>query len=68
MYAIQAQIEIHDAPWTRSRQIPTFYLDENIQGILDEDGAVRIALEILDPTGNLQESPYHVFNITACRI
>lgn len=68
MYAIQAQIEIKEAPWTRSHQVPTFYLDENVQGILNEDGAVKIALEVLDPTGNLRDSPYHTFHITAGKV
>ncbi len=30
-----------------SDQVPTFYLDENVQGITDEDHAVYIARNIL---------------------
>ena len=48
MYAITANYE-HTTPdgYTGSRQIPTFYLDEHVQGIVDEAHAVNIARDIL---------------------
>jgi hypothetical protein len=54
MYAITAQVETYDTDanaitWRGSRQLPTFYLDENVQGIRDERHATRIARQILDP-------------------
>lgn len=35
--------------FSQTRQIPTFFLDENVQGILTPEGALKIALEIIDP-------------------
>lgn len=54
MYAITAQIQTYEQDgnaraWSGSRQIPTFYLDENVQGITDTGHAVRIARQIIDP-------------------
>jgi hypothetical protein len=54
MYAITAQVLTYDTDanaitWRGSRQIPTFYLDETVQGITDERHATRIAREIIDP-------------------
>lgn len=45
MYAITATIinGIH------SREVPTFYLDENVQGIRNEQEARKVALKIIDP-------------------
>lgn len=47
-YAITAQYE-HTTPdgYTGSRQIPTFYLDDRVQGIMSEQHAVSIARDIL---------------------
>ena len=33
--------------WTRTNQIPTFYLDSNMQGIVDAEHAEKIARRIL---------------------
>lgn len=68
MYAVTAVVETKSAPWTSTRQIPTFFLDENVQGIRTEKGAKKIALDVLDPTGNLRDSPYHTFHISAVRV
>lgn len=68
MFSIHATIEVKDAPWTKTRQVPTFYLDETVQGITGKDHAEELALEVLDPTGNLRESPYHRFSIAAVRV
>lgn len=67
MYAIQAQIEYQTRDkrgrvWTGTRQIPTFYLDENVQGFLSEAGAIDVARLILG-TG-----PNEVPHIVAVKI
>jgi len=36
-----------DLSWMRTSQIPTFYLDSNMQGIVDSDHAEKIARRIL---------------------
>jgi hypothetical protein len=55
MYAVQARIVREQDGWTSTTHLPTFYLDERVQGILDEDHAARIARSILDP---FDERPY----------
>ncbi len=48
MYAIMAtREETRDDGWTATRQIPTFYLDSNAQGIVDAPHAERIARGLL---------------------
>lgn len=48
MYAIHAAVETTGPDgFTGTRQVPTFYLHPSVQGILSEDQAVRIALDIL---------------------
>lgn len=52
LYAISAAItETRDDNWTSSRQVPTFFLDGDVQGITSEDHAERIAKTIVDPFG-----------------
>ena len=46
MYQIQAQIVTETPHGTLSRQVPTFYLAPNVQGIVSEDHAARIARDI----------------------
>lgn len=49
MYAITAQIEHTTADgWTGSTGVPTFYLDERVQGILNSEDAINVAREILN--------------------
>lgn len=48
MYAIQATISFRTANgWDVSRQVPTFYLHKNVQGIVSEDHARRIAEDVI---------------------
>jgi hypothetical protein len=51
MWAVTAQRE-RKVPgaigWQCSEQIPTFYLNSDVQGITDEAGALRLAAEILE--------------------
>lgn len=48
MYAITATVETRGkGDYSGSRQVPTFYLDERVQGITNEASAERIARDIL---------------------
>jgi len=47
MYAIHATVEHKQGGWTAIRQVPTFYLNENVQGILTEHQARIVAEDIL---------------------
>ena len=59
MYAIQVQLETATRdetwpePWTASVQVPTFYLNGNVQGIVSEEHAERIARGMFADTANL---------------
>ena len=47
-YSVTATITTKEADgWTTIRQVPTFFLDANVQGILNERDAERIASRIL---------------------
>lgn len=50
MYAVMAIIgrKIPDGSWPL-RQVPTFYLDESVQGIVSAEHAEQIAREVIDP-------------------
>jgi len=48
-YAIQSSVSIVVDGWTRTRQNPTFYLDKNVQGIVNEKHAEAIAFDIINP-------------------
>lgn len=52
MYAIHASITRHIDGFERTSQVPTFYLDENVQGITDRAHAERIATSIIRATGD----------------
>lgn len=52
LWQITAQIEVDaENGWTGSRQVPTFLLDPDVQGITGREHAVRIAEEILSTAG-----------------
>jgi hypothetical protein len=52
MYMVEANIVVrHENGWTSRKQIPTFFLDENVQGIVDVAHAVEIVEDILNPMG-----------------
>jgi len=42
------------AHWNGTRHLPIFYLDENIQGIVSEEHAKRVALDVIDPMHTLR--------------
>lgn len=62
MYAIQVQLESKSGEWTTSRQLPTFYLNENVQGIMSEQAAIEIAKAIV-PSG-----PGFVVHVSAVKV
>jgi len=78
MYRIQANItvsrtsSITGETHSFMRQIPTFFLDENILGIVDENHAEMIARDILDyPTIGLSKvngSPDVSIDVVAIKI
>lgn len=67
-YAISAQYEHTTSDgYSGSRQIPTFYLHENVQGIVSEDHAVKVAREIL--TACVREMPVNdTLHISAVKL
>jgi hypothetical protein len=55
MYAVSGTITRTDGRWVKTWQIPTFYLHENVQGIVSEDHAVRVARNVVDVFGIFPE-------------
>lgn len=51
MYAIHATVVRDDGGYTFAAQCPTFFLDENVQGITGEDHATRIARRMFTDMG-----------------
>jgi len=50
LYSITANVnKVNEEGWNVNRQIPTFYLDSDVQGITDAGHACGIARSILDP-------------------
>lgn len=64
MYGVTATVETRDGEYTGMRQIPTFFLDEDVQGIVSEEGAVKVALNILSAIGTNGAT----FHITAVKL
>jgi hypothetical protein len=52
LWAVGAVISLKTAGGTTVIQIPTFYLNPNVQGITGERGAKRVATEIINPTND----------------
>jgi len=48
-----------------SRQVPTFYLSEHVQGVSSERHAVEVAKQIIDPLGIMQSA---AINVTAIKM
>ena len=68
MYAVTATYSHRTADgWNGVRQIPTFYLEANVQGIVDVAHAERIARDIL--TAAVREVPANdAVHITAIAV
>jgi len=62
MWAIYAVVGRWQEDGFHNRSVPTFYLDENVQGIVSEEHAIEIATEVVNPFGDLE------CNITAVRV
>jgi hypothetical protein len=65
MYAITATVEtiefgLGELAWHGTRQVPTFYLDEDVQGIVSAGHATRIAADVIDPLGAIPRERIHV--------
>lgn len=61
MYKVVAQVEfkVSEAPQSRIfTSIPTFFLNENQLGIVNDQHAIRIAEEILNPSGSKDVIPH----------
>lgn len=52
MYAVSATVNRHDKDGVVTIQVPTFYLDANVQGIVNKEHAKIIAGEIINPAKN----------------
>ena len=60
MYQLTVTVETTSADgWTGARQLPTFYLDSDVQGIVSADHAERIARRMLTDV-----NPDATFHIT----
>lgn len=59
-YVVTAQVVREKGGWTSSHGVPTFFLDEDIQNIVSEDHAEKIAKSIIDP--------YDQYEVHACAI
>lgn len=55
IYAITACVERETDGGKSMRQIPTFYLHPNVQGIVSEQHACEIAYSIIDPFGDIAQ-------------
>ena len=49
LWRIEGNVVHEHGGWTGSTGVPTFYLDPDIQGIVNGDHACRIARKIIDP-------------------
>lgn len=49
-YAVTATVERKQTDrWSRTVQVPTFYLHSDVQGIRSEEDAIRVAKSVLNP-------------------
>lgn len=67
MYAVQAtKIEKNNGNTTGLWTLPMFYLNENVQGIVNDDHAIEIALQIL--RSGCGENSNIYFDLTVLKI
>lgn len=50
LYCVQANVTWSKDGWNTYIQVPTFYLDSQVQGIVSVDHAEKIARDIINPT------------------
>jgi hypothetical protein len=60
MWTIQGTATYETSTGSITRQIPTFFLDESVQGIVDKNHAIRIAKGMLNPFA-LPDITLHVY-------
>ncbi len=70
MYSITAQFNgKRENGYSFSRQVPTFFLDESVQGIIDENHAWNIALDILDPIDSFRAAhPLNIIDVVVVKL
>jgi hypothetical protein len=59
-YVVHVQVEHTDGTWTGSRSLPSFHLDTNILGIVDEAHAARIARDVVSGHGLFDHVTFHL--------
>ena len=52
LYAVSVVVTTHKDGWSSPISMPTFYLDENVQGITNSDHAKRIATRMFTSLGH----------------
>lgn len=50
IYGVTATVAVKRNGWLTTHQVPTFYLDSAVQGILNKEHAQVIAAGIVNPT------------------
>lgn len=61
LWAVTAQVSpLRDDGFSGSRQVPTFYLDPAVQGILSEQGAQDVARQVLTAANATGDVELHV--------
>jgi hypothetical protein len=64
MYAIHAMVTTHGTDsageYSGSKGTPTFYLDSDVQGIVNAEHAVNIANDVVNPLGLIPADDIHV--------
>lgn len=64
IYAIHLMITTHGADsageFSGSRGCPTFYLDSDVQGIMNAEHAANIASDVVNPLGLIPADDLHV--------
>lgn len=68
MYAIRATVSAELPGWTSARQVPTFYLDERVQGITSERHAEEIARDIIMALAPPDTDETRACHITAVQV
>lgn len=61
MYAVSATVTGQTTLGvTTTRQVPTFYLDERVQGLVSEAHAELVAFDVIDPARVLRDRGFEL--------
>lgn len=68
MWAVSAHVETvrigHGATqWHGTVDVPTFYLDERVQGIMTSHHAENVARQIIDPLNTIPRDRLHISTV-----